>query len=238
MKYLLLALSAVSLTACQNSDTETPDTGAKAGYVAGYQLTCGLPWTAGNRLVVDKEFARDFLDGAIICAREHPEQARKVLGLDNRAQTLPAREPDEPPDVAPEEMDEPEPVVQEASEQKQPSAPSSRRASTARVPAKTVKAPAKPSAAPPKAAKAPVKAAKAPAQTAKAPAKSAEAPATATGAPVETRAIAKTVKPAVKSVAAPPPKPEMPAPSVEDTRGRQDRNKKQRSDYDLFLGRE
>jgi hypothetical protein len=91
MKYLFLALSFASIAACQDSGTDT-DTGLKTGYVAGYQLTCGFSWKPGNGIVVEKEFARDFLDGAIMCARKHPKRARRDFGPEGKSHTAGSRE--------------------------------------------------------------------------------------------------------------------------------------------------
>jgi hypothetical protein len=247
MKYLFLALTSLSLAACQDSD---PNTGAKAGYVAGYQLTCGLFWSAGNTFVVDKEFALDFLDGAIVCAREHPERARRVLGLAEREKTALATKTDAAVEVASKDRAQPIPLTEEAPKQKESPAPIRHPVNANRVSAKTAKAPAKPSKASHRAVKAsakktaPVNVTKAPAKTTRTPAKAAKAStrstkaaATANGAPVRSKVSVKAVEPMVRSVEAPAPTPEAHTPSVEDKNGKRQRRKNRISDYERFMGR-
>lgn len=247
MKYLLLTLSLLSLVACQDS---APNTGAKAGYVAGYQLTCGLSWSAGNRFVVDKEFARDFLDGAIVCAREHPERARRVLGLAERKQTALATKTDKSIGTAAKKTQQLNPIREEAPKQKESPAPVRHPSNAPRVSAKTAKAPANPPKAsrravnasakkttPVNAAKAPDKTTRAPTKSAKAPPRSTEAPAPAKAAPVSREVSVKATEPTVRSVDAPAPTPEIHMPSVEDTSGKRQRPKSRISDYERFMGR-
>lgn len=171
MKPLLLTLPLLSLVGCQ-------DPGTNDGYDAGYKLTCGFSWSPKHKFVTDQEFSYNFLAGAKACAREHPELARKVLGLDREERIVSAREADKRVETVTEEQGEVPPP--------------------APVPAKAVDAPIKP-------AKVPVKA-KAPATyaapvKAKASAK-AQAPAK-TQAPVKSKAPVKTTGPAKREPSVP-----------------------------------
>jgi hypothetical protein len=240
MKYLFLALSFASIAACQDSGTDT-DTGLKTGYVAGYQLTCGFSWKPGNGIVVEKEFARDFLDGAIMCARKHPKRARRVLGLPIAEKTVVAREPGHQPEAS-SEATEAKPV-HEATGTPQKSAAHAEKPSS--TPAKTAKKPASRPEPPKKTAKAPSKAkassttAKAPKQPperkAKAPVKPKEAPVAASAAPAKAKAPVKTATPRPPAVTS-APKAKATPPAAESTPRRQERQRKPISDYQRFMG--
>ncbi|MCG6861529.1 MAG: hypothetical protein LJE70_09685 [Chromatiaceae bacterium] len=273
MKYFLIVLVFAHLASCQDTDTNTGvGIGEKAGYVAGYRLTCGLSWNGENRLVVDKEFARDFLDGSIVCVREHPELARQVLGLANDSRTTPAREDGKGTEAVAVDVEQSKPVPEQTPEapeslastahpgntaeapaeaakkasprrsktpQKVVTASAKKKASVsaAKAPQNAAKVPKKPAKAPEKAANAPKKSAKTPEKQAEAPARSTESKATATAAPAGAKASAKPAKPATRSVAAPAPKPKIPAPSAEGTRAKQERPSRPLSDYDRLMGR-
>jgi hypothetical protein len=245
MKYLLLALPLILLVACQDSGT---DFGAKAGYVAGYQLTCGYSWKAGSKLVVEKEFARDFLDGAIICARKHPDRASRVLGLAKAKQPVLAMEADKPKEAAFKDAKQEKPVAAGAGEvrkQQLSRTPASVHKRPTKASEKTAKAPARPSKAPRKAGgasaktKAAVNKTKAPKKTAKAPAKTAASPSKTTRGPppaAKAKASVKTRESTVRSAKAPAPRSISPKPPVEDKRRKRSRHSSPKSDYERFMG--
>jgi len=143
MKYLLLTLSLLSLFGCQDPETN-------AGYNAGYDLTCGFSSSPGSNLVVEKEFAYNFLAGARACAHKHPERARKVLGLASQERPVSPREADKQTEAV---------ALEQRAQQEMP-APAPVRITTAAAPIKTAKAPAKAKAStkkPPARTKAPVR---------------------------------------------------------------------------------
>jgi hypothetical protein len=258
MKYLLLALSFASLAACQDSGTDTDDNGLKTGYVAGYQLTCGFSWKPGNGIVVEKEFARDFLDGAIMCARKHPDRARRILGLASAEEAVVVREPSHQTEAAPEAAEPPKPVPEATGTPQKFESHTAHAKKPGRAPAKVVKKPASRPEPSKKTTRAPVKAkasvdtrrapekpperpAKAPAKTKasvgtpKAPVKPKEAP-VAANAPAKAKTPVNTEKPAPKSAVTSAPKTKTPSPATEGTTRRQNQQRKQISDYQRFMG--
>jgi hypothetical protein len=242
MKYLFLALSFASIAACQDSGTDT-DTGLKTGYVAGYQLTCGFSWKPGNGIVVEKEFARDFLDGAIMCARKHPKRARQVLGLPIAEKTAVARELDRQAEASSEATKAPKPDVEATEKQQKSAAPHP--VNGGGTPAKIVKKPASRPKPPKRTAKAPSKAKassgtkeapkKPPERKAKAPVKLKEAPVAATAAPAKAKAPVKAATPTPPAVTT-APKAKAPSPAAKRTTRSQDHRRKPISDYQRFMG--
>lgn len=237
MKRLLLTLSLFSLVGCQNSDMND-------GYAAGYELTCGFSSSAGNKLVIEKQFAYNFLAGAKACAQEYPERARQVLGLASADRAVSAREANEEmvpeaeeqteqlklPDSAPLETETAEAASRAVKAPIQAKAPAQSKAPVqAKIPAK-IKAPAK--------AKSPAKA-KAPAQ-AKAPTKT-KAPGqikapVQTKAPVEDRAPINTANAPAKEKETNPSRPREGTHSVPAKSRQHTKQKKELTSYELFMG--
>jgi hypothetical protein len=176
MKYLLLAFSVIALVACQDPDENE-------GYDAGYDLTCGLSWSAGSKFVVEKEFAYNFLAGARACVREHPERARQVLGLASAERTVSAGEGYERMEAGSEDMERMEPGAGEQPTQQVVTAPD-------RLPVVSAKAPVK------AAKKTPAKAAK------KTPAKAAKKTPTKAAKKTPAKAAKKTPAKAAKKTPA------------------------------------
>jgi hypothetical protein len=243
MKYLFLALSFASIAACQDSGTDT-DTGLKTGYIAGYQLTCGFSWKPGNGIVVEKEFARDFLDGAIMCARKHPKRARRVLGLPIAEKTTVAREPGRQTEVS-SEATEAKPVLGATGTPQKSAAHTAHTKKPSRTPAKKVKKPASRPRPQKRTAKAPSKAKvssgtrKAPKKPterkAMAPVKTKKAPVAATAAPPKAKAPVKTATPTPTTVTS-APKAKATPPAAASTTRRQEHRRKPISDYQRFMG--
>lgn len=238
MKYALSALSIFVLFGCEKPvDNE--------GYVAGYKLTCGFKWDAGNQFVLDKEFAYNFLAGSRECVRKHPELARNVLGLASASQVMPAREAETPGKLTP---IAPKNTATGVGPSESTKAPVTTKASVESAPpakpqpAKSTKAPAR--AAVPVKAKAPAKAKSA--EKPKAPAKSKvaatpQAPVKAKAppqpkAPVRTKAPAEVVD--ATSISGKPsvPAPESAPPPLKVEPRQQIRRKESDNSYELFMG--
>jgi hypothetical protein len=101
MKRVLLVFFLLCLVGCRDSGTNN-------GYEAGYKLTCGFSWSPEHKFVTDQEFAYNFLVGAKTCAREHPELARKVLGIARYVRTAPASKADQPEEPVAAELQKPQ----------------------------------------------------------------------------------------------------------------------------------
>lgn len=164
MKPLLLTLPLISLVGCQ-------DPGTNDGYDAGFRLTCGFSWSPKHKFVTDQEFSYNFLAGAKACAQEHPELARKELGLDRGERIVSAREADKRLETATENQGEVPPP--------------------APVPVKAVDTPVEPAKDPIKA-----KASATPAAPAKAKASAKTQAPVKTRAPAKSKAPVKTTGPA------------------------------------------
>jgi hypothetical protein len=89
IKHLIIAVSLFSIAGCQNSGTDE-------GYEVGYNLACGFPTSKANKLVIQSQFANNFLDGARACAHDHPARARRVLGLAQEESPAPAAQASAP----------------------------------------------------------------------------------------------------------------------------------------------
>ena len=252
MKRLLLAISLFLLVGCEDSgNNDGRSEGVDAGFDAGYRLTCGISWSAGNRFVVDNEFAHKFLVGARACAREHPERARQVLGLAGEKMLVSAKETDG--------RTEPEPEMTEAPMRREAVVAAPRRTEVKQASAKAAKKPVQARAsdkvAAPVRSKAPAKAkAYAPAKASPkrqtppkvtAPARAtvtAEAPAAAKApvqekAPAKAKASVQVATGSSKGGNSPSPKTANTSPSVPVKSWRQVPRKKPSSSYERFMGR-
>lgn len=247
MKYLWLAPVVTFSVACQDSGT---DSGEKGGFVAGYRLTCGFPWEAGSRLVVEQEFARDYRDGAIACAREHPERARRMLGLANQTRTVVAGEAERRAGAANKDAEQTKPLAAEEHNQQAPPPSDTLLPVTAEVTAEnaavsgdSAQTPAKPGAGAVKAnatartGKAPAKTVKPPPTSAGTPASSTKAPAKAATAKVPARneAPVTATRPATGAPGASTPERKVVVPSAKEGPGNESRSGKQVSDYERFM---
>jgi len=182
MKPLLLTLPIIFLVGCQ-------DPGTNDGYDAGFRLTCGFSWSPKHKFVTDQEFSYNFLAGAKACAQEHPELARKELGLDREERIVSAREADKRLETATEKQGEvPPPAL---------------------VPVKAVDAPIEPAKVPIKA-----KASATPAVPAKAKASAKSQAHVKARAPAKSKAPVKTTGPAKSKPSVPTKAPKKAEASV------------------------
>jgi hypothetical protein len=231
VKRLVLLLTVLALVGCD-------DTAEHGGYDAGYALACGFSWDAGNKFVVDKEFAHKFLAGVRACAHAHPERARKVLGLAGEEEAVRTRQACEQMQVACKQAEQREPEVAGEPDGLGAEAPVATRMQTNKAPAGAAGPPAKPPAKAVKATKAPPKAAKASPKAARTAPKKAAKPAakTARATPEPVRAPPKADKAPAKATKGPAPEPATPKQAIQTKRRTQPRRTNPVDSYESFMG--